>query len=600
MAEPTRTAHPLRRLWHYAEGHRSSVVWATTCSVLNKLFDLAPPFLIGMAVDVVVRRESSIIGQLAGIESLEMQLWALAGLNALIWGLESVFEYLYQVAWRRLAQSIQDEARIDAYAHVQSLELQYFESNSTGGLMSVLNDDVNQLERFLDHGANDILQVSTTVLTVGATFFAMSPAVALWAIAPVPVILWGSFAYQRRLEPRYEKVRALVGDLNVALANKLGGVATIKAFSAEAREVESLRETSAQYREANGEAIRLSSAFIPLIRMAILAGFCATMVLGGRLVFDGVLEVGSYSVLVFLTQRLLWPLTRLGETFDQYQRAMASTRRIMDLLDVEPKIVEGSQSLTEPVQGAVAFEEVDFAYPGQHPLLENFNLQIEAGETHAVVGLTGSGKSTLVKLLLRYYDPAGGCIRLDGTDLRELSFAGLRGHMGLVSQDVYLFHGSVRDNIAYGVPEASDDEIREAARLAEADEFISSFPQGYDTLVGERGQRLSGGQRQRISIARAILTDPRVLILDEATSAVDNETEAAIQRSLEHVARDRTTVIVAHRLSTIRQADCIHVLEAGKVVEAGRHEELLELDGRYAALWRVQTGGGSPRLMNPS
>lgn len=565
-------------------------MWATTCSVLNKLFDLAPPFLIGMAVDVVVRQESSVIGQFVGVESLEGQLWVLAGFNAVIWALESIFEYLSQVAWRRLAQTIQDEARIDTYAHVQSLELAYFEENSTGGLMSVLNDDVNQLERFLDHGANAILQVTTTVLAVGATFFVMSPAVAVWAILPIPVILWGSFTYQRRLEPLYERVRALVGELNIALANKLGGVATIKAFTAEEREVASLQGLSSDYRAANGAAIRFSSAFIPLIRMAILMGFCATMILGGTLVFEGKLEVGSYSVLVFLTQRLLWPLTRLGETFDQYQRAMASTRRLMDLLDVRPQIVEGSGSFAEHARGAVRFEDLEFAYAGLPPVLKRFDLHIPEGETHAVVGLTGSGKSTLVKLLLRYYDPTAGRVLLDGRDLRELRFAALRGAMGLVSQDVYLFHGTVRDNIAYGRPESTLEEIEQAAALAEAHDFIVGLAQGYDTIVGERGQKLSGGQRQRISIARAILVDPPVLILDEATSAVDNETEAAIQRSLEHVAKGRTTLIIAHRLSTVRAADRIHVLAKGGVVEAGSHDELLQLGGQYASLWRVQTG----------
>jgi ATP-binding cassette subfamily B protein len=577
-------------LWRHADRHRAKLLWASTCSVLNKLFDLAPPFLIGMAVDVVVRRESSVIGQLLGVDSLEQQLWVLAALNAIIWGCESVFEYLYQVAWRGLAQTIQDEARIDAYAHVQSLELAYFEERSTGGLMSVLNDDVNQLERFLDHGANAILQVSTTVLAVGATFFVISPAVAMWAVLPVPVILWGSFSYQRRLEPRYERVRALVGEINEALANKLGGIATIKAFVGERREVDSLRQLSGDYREANGEAIRLSSAFIPLIRMAILLGFCATMVLGGMLVFEGKLEVGSYSVLVFLTQRLLWPLTRLGETFDQYQRAMASTRRLMDLLDVRPRIVAGNEGFSGRVRGELRFENLSFAYPGLPPVLHHFELHVPAGETHAVVGLTGSGKSTLVKLLLRYYDPAEGRVSLDGRDLRDLSFDALRGAVGLVSQDVYLFHGSVLANIAYGRPEATQAEVEAAARLAEAHAFICTLSEGYETIVGERGQKLSGGQRQRISLARALLVNPPVLILDEATSAVDNETEAAIQRSLEHVVKGRSTVIIAHRLSTIRGAHRIHVLADGKVVEAGAHDELLALGGRYASLWRVQTG----------
>jgi ATP-binding cassette subfamily B protein len=590
MHVPPDPVHPLGRLWRYARRHRGRLLLASAYSVLNRAFDLAPPFLIGMAVDVVVRRETSLIGSFFGVSDLGDQLWVLAGLNVVVWLLESIFQYAYQVQWRNLAQTIQHDARIDAYEHVQGLELAYFEDRSTGGLMAVLNDDVNQLERFLDHGANDLLQVATTVLLVGTSFFVLAPQVAPFAFLPVPVILWGSFRFQRRLEPLYTLVRERAGQLNASLNNNLGGVATIKAFAAEEREVARIAAESDEYRQANGEAIKLSSAFIPLIRMAILVGFTATLVLGGKLVLDSVLEVGTYSVMVFLTQRLLWPLTRLGETFDQFQRAMASTRRVMDVLDVEPGFREGQVALGASTPGELVFRDVRFQYARGDDVLRGLDLQVPAGETHAIVGATGSGKSTLVKLLLRFYDAAGGEVLLDGVDVRELSFGELRSAIGLVSQDVFLFHGTVRENIAYGRPEATLPQVQEAARLAEAHEFIESLPDGYDTVVGERGQKLSGGQRQRLSIARAMLVDPPVLVLDEATSSVDNETEAAIQRSLMRVSEDRTTLVIAHRLSTVRQAHRIHVLSQGQVIEAGTHDELVALDGTYAALWRVQTG----------
>jgi ATP-binding cassette subfamily B protein len=304
--------------------------------------------------------------------------------------------------------------------------------------------------------------------------------------------------------------------------------------------------------------------------------------------------VGFFSVLVFMTQRLLWPLTTLGETFDLYQRAMASTRRILDLLAVRPQVIEGGGRLPRPPAGAVRFEDVRFAYASGSEVLRGLDIDVPAGETHAVVGLTGAGKSTVVKLLLRLYDATGGRVTVDGINVRELSFTELRGVIGLVSQDVFLFDGTVRENIAYGDPGAPAERIEEAARLAEAHDFIAALPESYDTVVGERGQKLSGGQRQRLSIARAIVRDPAILVLDEATSAVDNETEAAIQRSLEHVARDRTTLVIAHRLSTVRAAHRIHVLEHGAVTESGTHDELVAMGGLYAALWRVQTGVAAP------
>ena len=559
-------------------------------SVLNKIFDLAPPLLIGVAVDIVVEREGSWLATV-GFVSITSQLFVLSGLTFLIWAFESLFEYFHKLGWRNLAQDLQHELRLDAYGKVQEMQLAYFEDRSTGGLMSVLNDDVNQLERFLDIGANELLQVSTTVLTIGAVFFWIAPEIAWMSMLPMPFILWGSIAYQKKLAPRYRDVREEVGLLNGDLAGNLGGIATIKAFTAEAREVERIEERSDAYRQANARAIRLSSAFSPLIRMVILVGFTATLAFGGWMAANDELAVGSYSVMVFLTQRLLWPLTRLGETFDLYQRAMSSTQRILDLLDLKPTIRPGAQPVTDELARAdLQLDGLSFRYASSGDVLRDLNLVFPSGQTTALVGSTGSGKTTVIKLLLRFYDPSAGTVRLGAHDLNELDLASYRRHIGLVSQDMFLFHGSVRENIAYGRPDATDAQIAEAARIAEASEFIEALPQGYDTIVGERGQKLSGGQRQRLSIARAVLRDPQILILDEATSAVDNETEAAIQRSLERISVGRTTIVIAHRLSTIRNAHQIHVLEDGEVVESGTHDELTAQGGLYAALWRVQTG----------
>ena len=563
---------------------------AAACSILNKIFDLAPPLLIGAAVDVVVKREDSLLASFGVLDPMH-QLVVLAVLTLLIWGLESVFEYTYGVLWRNLAQAIQHDLRRDAYAHLQRLDLAYFEDRSTGGLMAVLNDDINQLERFLDGGANDLLQVATTVVVIGAIFFGLAPSIAGFAFLPMPFVLWGSFLYQKRLAPRYAEVRERVGLLNGLLANNLSGIATIKSFTAEAYEEKRVARESLAYGASNRRAIRLSSAFSPLIRMVIVVGFVLTLLLGGRAVFAGTLGVGAFSVMVFLTQRLLWPLTRLGQTVDLYQRAMASTNRVLDLLDTPVHLRSGARPLQrDQVRGDIRFDRVTFAYASGPPVIRNLDLVVPAWETVAVVGATGAGKSTIVKLILRFYEPRAGRVLLDGVDLREIRHQDLRRAVGLVSQDVFLFHGTVRENIRYGSFGADDEAIEAAARAAEAHQFIRKLPRGYDTVVGERGQKLSGGQRQRLSIARAVLKDPPILVLDEATSSVDNETEAAIQRSLGRIAAGRTTVMIAHRLSTIRHAHRIYVLVEGEAVEQGTHEELVARDGIYAGLWRVQTG----------
>ncbi len=586
----SQSAPPLRRLLNYGHNYRAQIWQAIACSILNKIFDLAPPALIGAAVDVVVKRQDSLIAQL-GVKDIFGQLLLLTFLSFIIWGLESVFEYVYTRLWRNLSQLIEHDLRLDAYDHLQSLELAYFEDRSTGRLMSILSDDINQLERFLDVGANDIIQVTTTAVVIGAAFYILAPGVAWMTILPMPFILWGSIVFQRLLAPRYADVREKVSSINSQLANNLSGITTIKSFTAEEYELGRIERESEAYRQSNKRAIALSAAFIPLIRMIILLGFTGILLYGGMDTVAGKMSVGTYSVLVFLTQRLLWPLTRLGETLDQYQRAMASTTRVLNLLDTPIEMHPGDIPLpVEKVRGELVLNDVTFAYHDRDRVIQNLSLHIPAGKTIAIVGSTGSGKSSLVKLLLRLYEVQGGTITLDGIELQQIRLKDLRRSIGLVSQDVFLFHGTVLENIAYGTFDATLTEVIAAAEIAEAHDFISKLPQGYDTIVGERGQKLSGGQQQRIAIARAILKNPPVLILDEATSAVDNETEAAIQRSLEKITANRTTIAIAHRLSTVRNADCIYVMEYGKLVEQGRHEQLLEQQGIYANLWRVQSG----------
>ena len=591
---------PLRALWRHHRRYRPRVVAAVAATTLNTAADVLPELLLGVAVDVVVRGSDSFAATLFGVQDRFSQLVIVAAVNVAVWIIESISDYAASLLWRGLSQDVEHDLRLETYANVQDLDVSWHEGSAPGRVLSVISDDVNQLERFLDTGAQVILHTFWTVVFVGAVFAATSWTMTLLAFLPVPVIVIGSIVFQRRLEPLYAGVRARAGDVSATISTNLGGLSTIKAFTAEARETERVRDVSVSYRDANLRTIRWSAAFVPLIRMAILAGFTSTLLLGGWLVINGRLEVGLYTILVFMTQRLLWPLTDLGETLDLYQRAMASTRRIFALMSERGDTRPGSGTLALPVRGRLELRGVRFGYADGPDVLRGLDIVVPAGQTHAVVGTTGAGKSSLLRLVLRFSDPREGQVLLDGTDVRELGWDALRGAIGYVSQDVFLFHGSVRDNLAYGRVDATDAQIREAARLAEADTFITELPFGYDTVVGERGQTLSGGQRQRIALARAILRDPALLVLDEATSAVDTETEAAIQRSLAAVTASRTALVVAHRLSTVRDADRIWVLAGGRVAESGSHDELVAAGGIYAGLWAVQIGeavgvGGSAR-----
>lgn len=583
----------MRRLFRYLSNYRASLWFSLSSSVINKVFDLMPPFLTAWLIDSVSGNVPGWIERWMGLEGLWPVVIFLTALTFVIFGFESLFEWLYQRGFMRLAQQVQHHLRLDAYQSMQARELAFFESQRTGNLMAMLNDDVNQLERFLNHVFNEIVQLITLILFAGWALCAVSLPLGLLGMAPIPFIIAGSLYYQKKVAPFYQSIREGVGQLGTRLENNISGILVIKSFTAEQFESERVKEASEQYRDANFRAINWSAVYVPLIRIFISIGFALTLLIGAYWVLfePGRFTVGNLAFFAMMTQRLLWPVTRLGVIFDEYERARASAARIFGLVDTPSQVTEPEfpRQLPEKI-GHIQLQNIHFHYKPGQPVLANLSLDIPYGQTIGIAGPTGGGKTTLIKLLLRLYDVTEGKILLEGIDLRQLSIGNLRQQIALVSQDVYLFHGTVRENIAYGLGSCPLEKVIAAAKKAQLHDFIQSLPEGYDSIVGERGIKLSGGQRQRLSIARAILKDAPILILDEATSAVDTETERAIQQNLRRLAEGKTAIVIAHRLSTIRYADNIVVIKGGNIVEQGTHDELLTIDGEYADLWKVQVG----------
>ncbi len=584
---------PMARLFAYLAPYRTRLNLGIASSVLNKILDLMPPLLVGWVIDSLRGQAPPWIARLAGTSEAWSLAVVLALLSVAIFFFESLFQWGYQHFFMTLAQEVQHDLRLDAYERIQRREIAFFEEHRLGETLAMLNDDVNQLERFLNNGANELIQTVVLFAFSGIVLFDTSWRLALIAVAPIPLILWGSLAYQRRIAPRYRRVREAVGSLSSRLENNIGGILVIQSFGAEAFELDRVRAASSEYRDANRQAIRLSAIFVPVIRMAIVLGFAGVLLVGSHWILEqrSWITVGQLVLFAMMTERLLWPLVRLGQVLDEYERARASARRTFGLLDTPSTIVEPAEPIRiERARGELELRQVDFTYARGDRILDRLSFHIAPGETIGIAGPTGAGKSTLIKLLLRLYDPTGGAVKLDGHDLRDLALEDLRRSIALVSQDVYLFHGTLRENIAYREVGVPFERIVEAARYAELHDFIAGLPEGYDTLVGERGIKLSGGQRQRLSIARAILKDAPILILDEATSSVDTETERAIQENLRRWTSGRTALIIAHRLSTIRHADRILVLRDGRLAEEGTHDALIAKGGTYADLWHVQSG----------
>ncbi|MGQ0772985.1 MAG: ABC transporter ATP-binding protein [Pseudonocardiales bacterium] len=582
------TRHPLL---HIVGPHRRQLYLASLLSILAQLLEMALQVFVGWILLVLTTGTSAALVTL-GLASAASQLWFLTGMIGLVCVGVAALSFFAGRLWRGLGQSVQHEWRTKMYAHVQRVELRYLEGERTTRITRVLTDDIDQLGRFFDTSASNLVQLATSFFLLIPIFLFFAPNIAWIAFLPVPVIAWMSFFYQERVAPDYAAISENGSLLNSRLTNNLEASATVKSFGAEAYEIDRIHDLSEQCRLANHRIDTRTTAYAQAVRVCAMAAFPGILLLGGLEVLNGTLRFEVFNALLGLPPQVLWKLPTLGPAVDQYHRAVEALRRVLDLRSLPVESGETGRALdVAKVNGELVFDGVTFSYPGRSPVLDNLSLRFAARRTTGIVGVTGAGKTTIAKLLLRFQDVASGRVLLDGVDVREVRLHDLRSAIGFVAQDTFLFDGTVGDNIRYGSFDAAPEQVVDAALLAEADSFVQALPSRYDTMVGERGASLSGGQKQRVSLARAILKSAPIVILDEATSAVDNETEAAIQHAIRDFARDRTLVIIAHRLSTIRHADWIYVLgEGGVVVEEGTHQELLDLEGVYASLWRPQIG----------
>ena len=599
--------NPMKRLFLvYGRDYVLPVTVGIVASVFARLLDLLPPLMLGIAIDAVFRRDAAFSEQIPLVLLPEAwlpttqtdQFWFVIAAIAGAFALGAAFHWVRNWGFNAFAQNIQHDIRSDTYDQMQRLNMDFFSDKQTGEMMSILSNDVNRLERFLNDGMNSMFRLSVMVVGIGVLLFWINWQLALVALLPVPIIAGFTYVFIKIIQPKYAEVRSTVGKMNSRLENNLGGIQVIKSSNTEEYESDRVDDVSMDYFDANWDAIETRIKFFPALRVLAGVGFVLTFIVGGLWVFQetppgpftGELSVGMFVVFILYTQRFIWPMAQFGQIINMYQRARASSARIFGLMD-EPSKLEQNPDATELVvdDGEVVYDDVTFGYDDE-TIIRDIDFEVAGGETLALVGPTGAGKSTVLKLLLRMYDVDEGEIRIDGQRVSDVTLRSLRRSIGYVGQSSYLFYGTVRENITYGTFDATDEEVREAARAAEAHDFIENLPDGYDTMVGERGVKLSGGQRQRVTIARAVLKDPDILILDEATSDVDTETEMLIQRSLDRLTEDRTTFAIAHRLSTIKDADTILVLEGGEVVERGTHGELLDNGGLYAHLWGVQAG----------
>ena len=574
------------RLLPFVRPYSRSLSVGLFSNILARAFDLLPIVVVGRAVDHLAAGSAEKAG-----DDPFIFVWYGTAILMTFLGL-ALFQSLSDYSWDTLAQRVRHDLRVRLYDHLQKLDISFFEDRQTGDLMSVLSSDVDNLERFLADSITSIVRIAITFFGIYSILLWLDWRLALLLFAPLPFVIVAIRFFVTKVAPQYRRARQAVGSMNAILENNIQGMGVIQAYTAQAEQAERINHQSGEYRDAAVAAARERARFIPIIYAIAGVSYGALIGGGAWFTFSGMgPSVGDYTSFVLFAMRLVMPLFVFGMVINQVQRSEASAERITVLLETEPVISDPPDAIyltREPLR--IEFVNVNFAYPGRAPVIHGLNFQLESGKVLGIVGPTGAGKSTMIKLLLRYYNPESGEILVDGNHLAGIAIDSLRAHVGYVSQEAFLFSGTVAENLRLGRPDATLPELEQAAHIAGADEFIEELPDRYETMVGERGLKLSGGQRQRISLARAVLRNPAVLVLDEATSAVDTRTEEIIQANLHQFREGRMTLAVAHRLSTIRQSDQILVLVDGVIVERGNHDNLLQSEGVYADLWAVQSG----------
>lgn len=572
----------LKALMRYMKPYRLHIFVATVCMVMVTAMNMVGPWMIRNLISTVVQSVQG-TASIAQINFLALAVVAIYLLRAISqFGTNYISHY---AAWKML-----EDIRSDLYDHLQNLSLRFFHDKQTGELMSRVLDDTRNFEQLLAHAIPTLVVNALMLVGVSAILFSMNLQLALYTLIPIPLLFWMVVKFSKISRPMFKEAQKEIAEVSAILQDNFSGIKEIKAFTQEAYESRRTLERIAAYTRAILRALKLSNAFHPSIEFVSGLGTVIVIFFGGRLALSNQLALEDLVAFLLYLNSFYQPITSFGMINEGIQHALASAERVFEILNEEPKIKDAPDAIeVDRVKGKIEFRNVSFRYVDDVPVLKNVSFKVNPGEMVALVGPTGVGKTTIANLIPRFYDPDAGQILIDDVDIRKIKLSSLRKQISMVSQDVFLFNGTVKENILYGRPDATDEEVIAAAKAANAHEFIMELPEGYDTRVGERGVKLSGGQKQRISIARALLKDAPILILDEATSSVDTQTEKQIQEALENLMKNRTTIVIAHRLSTIRNADQIIVLQDGEIIEVGKHDELLRAGGLYSQLCKAQS-----------